>query len=443
MRTLPMQWRSFGVLSLVILCAAGMVYYHLGLFVPRVMEIRAAEGFGNGYSFGADFYPIWLTSHESRLHHSDPYNPELTRQIQIGLFGRTVDARIFGAPPDYWTFAYPAFVDVLFCPLALLPFSVVRIGFAAILATLTAVSVVLWFRAINLRAGSVTFVPVMVLLTLSSYSVLEGIFALQLGLLVGFLLAAALAALVRNRLFLSGGLLALSLIKPQTMLLVAAYLFLWSFDQWRTRWRLVAGFFSVSALLGVSSLLVWPHWIPEWIHAISGYRQHSTPPLARYLLGHQIGSRLGPILILAFLVGAFMLAVRLRHASPASTGFALTVSLLLAITAIALLPGQAVYDHVVLLPGIIFIALSWRSFAASSQIFRVVLGVAALALFWQWMFAPVVIAMQPILSPQPFASALITLPLRTAPSIPFGVFALLGLMMRKEIRKQTAGGGND
>jgi hypothetical protein len=58
------------------------------------------------------------------------------------------------------------------------------------------------------------------------------------------------------------------------------------------------------------------------------------------------------------------------------------------------------------------------------------------------MFAPVVIAMQPILAPQPFASALITLPLRTAASIPFGVFALLGLMMRKEIQKHTAGGGN-
>ena len=30
--------------------AAGMVYYHLCLFVPRAMEVRAAQGFGNGYS---------------------------------------------------------------------------------------------------------------------------------------------------------------------------------------------------------------------------------------------------------------------------------------------------------------------------------------------------------------------------------------------------------
>jgi len=47
----------------------------------------------------------------------------------------------------------------------------------------------------------------LILLTLSSYAVLEGLFAEQLGLLVGFLLAASLAALVRERLFLSGSLL--------------------------------------------------------------------------------------------------------------------------------------------------------------------------------------------------------------------------------------------
>jgi len=42
-----------------------MLYYHLGLFLPAVLEIRAAKGLGNGYSFGDDFYPIWLTSREA------------------------------------------------------------------------------------------------------------------------------------------------------------------------------------------------------------------------------------------------------------------------------------------------------------------------------------------------------------------------------------------
>jgi hypothetical protein len=55
---------------------------------------------------------------------------------------------------------------------------------------------------------------------------LEGLFAEQLGLLVGFVLAASFAALLRQRLVLSGSLLALTLIKPQMMALVAAYLLL-------------------------------------------------------------------------------------------------------------------------------------------------------------------------------------------------------------------------
>ncbi len=428
-------WRQGVILLLSVLCAAGMVYYHLFLFVPRAIEVRAVQGFGNGYSFGADFYPIWLTSRQGLLHHRDPYSPEMTRQIQIGLFGRALDAGHPAASQDYRAFAYPAFADLLFWPLAFLPFPVVRIGLAVILPVATALSIVLWLRTFRLHASRVMLVSLMVL-TLSSYVVLEGLFAEQVGLLVGFLLAAALAALVDGRLFLSGGLLALTLIKPQMTALLAAYLLLWGFCEWRVRRRFVGGFLIVTALLGVSSLLVWPHWIGEWLHVVFGYRQYSTPPLVCYLLGNQMGSRLGPLLIAALLVTALALAWRMRHASPTSTEFALTISLLLAVTAITLLPGHAVYDHVLLLPAIILIALSCRDFAASSHVFRVVLGVTALALFWQWILAPVVIAMRPILSPQLFVAAVLTLPIRTAGSMPFGVCALLGLMMRQVTRKQ-------
>ena len=428
-------WRQ----SVIIVLSAGMVYYHLWLFVPRATEVRAAQGLGNGYSFGADFYPIWLTSRQGLLLHRDPYSAEMTRRIQVGLFGRALDAGNPAAPappapPDYRAFAYPAFADLLFWPLALLPFPVVRIGLAVILPAATALSVVLWLRAFRLRVSRVALASMM-LLTLSSYVVLEGLFAEQTGLLVGFLLAASLAALVNGRLFLSGSLLALTLIKPQMTALVAAYLLLRSFGQWRVRRRFVGGFFSVTALLGGSSLLAWPHWIGEWLQVMFGYRQYSTPPLVSYLLGNQIGSRVGPVLIAALLVSAIALAWRMREALPASAEFALTISFLLAVTTITLLPGHAVYDHVVLLPGVILIALSWRGFAASSRLFRVVLVAAALALFWQWIVAPVVIAMRPILSPRLFFSDVLTLPIRTAGSIPFAVFALLALMSREVMRK--------
>jgi hypothetical protein len=439
--TIDARSRNILVLIMVTFCAACMVYYHLALFVPQAHEVRAAQGFGDGYSFGADFYPIWLTSRASLLHDRNPYGPEMTRQIQIGLFGRPLDARNPAAPPDYRAFAYPAFVDVLFWPLSLLPFSTVRVGLAVILPAVTALSVVLWLRTLRLRVRPAT-VGVIVLLTLSNYAVLEGLFAEQIGLLVGFFLAASLAALVDGRLSLSGSLLALTLIKPQMTALVVAYLLLWSFDQWRARRQFVAGFLLTSTLLVASSLLVWPGWISQWVHVVFGYRQYSTPPLVGYLLGTHIGSRLTPFLLAMLLVSALAMASRRRRASPASTEFALTVSLLLAITTITLLPGHAVYDHVVLLPGILLIALSWRVFARSIPLFRVVLGVTALAFFWQWILAPAVIAARPIVSPQLFASAVLTLPIRTAASIPFGVLALLGLMMRQLPQKQIAGDRN-
>jgi hypothetical protein len=410
-----------------------MVYYHLAIFVPRALEVRVAQGYGRGYSFGADFYPIWLTSREGLLHHRNPYSPEMTRQIQIGLFGRPIDANAPAAPLDYRAFAYPAFTDVLLWPLALLPFSDVRVLLALIFPVITALSIVLWLRALRLRAGPVMLTAI-ILLTLSSYAVLEGLFAEQMGLVVGFLLAGALAALVSQKLWLSGSLFALTLIKPQMILLVAVYLLFWSLAQWRTRWRFVAGFLFVSVPLLASSLLVWPHWLPGWLRIMFGYRHYSTPPLVSYLLGNQLGSRLGPTVIATLLVSAVALAYRMRHASPDSAQFALTASVLLAITAITLLPGHAVYDHVVLLPGVILLAMSWRDFAASLP-FRLVLAISAFALFWQWMFAPAVIAVRPVLSHDFFILAVLTLPIRTAASIPFGVCGLLGLMLWKSLNK--------
>jgi hypothetical protein len=219
------------------------------------------------------------------------------------------------------------------------------------------------------------------------------------------------------------------------MALVAVYLLTWSFAQWPVRRRFVGGFLLVTSILGVSSVLVWPHWIPEWLGVVFGYRQYSTPPLVGYLLGNQLGARLGPVLITALLVSAIMLAWRMRCAVATSTDFALTISFLLGLTTITLLPGHAVYDHVVLLPGVILIAMSWRGFAASSRLFRAVLGVTALALFWQWILAPAVIAIRTILSAQ-LVPAVLTLPIRTAGAIPFGVCALLGLMLRQVMLRQ-------
>jgi hypothetical protein len=393
---------------------------------------------GGGYSFGNDFYPIWLTSRAALLRHQNPYAPEATREIQIGLCGRPVDRP--GDPPrDYRAFAYPAYVDLLFWPLACLPFPLVRIGLAIVLAALTVLSIQLWLSALQLRISS-SLLAILILLTLSSYAVLEGLFAVQAGLLVGFVLAASFAALANNRLFLAGSLFAFTAIKPQMSVVVGVYLLLWSFSRWRERRRFTYGFLMWSAVLVGFSLLVWPHWIPQWLHVLSGYGGYSPPPLITYSLGPRLGPQLGPFVVIALLGVAVVLMWRMRRIAASSPSFLLTVSLLLAMTSITLLPGQAVYDHVVLLPGILIILWTWRDVVLTSRAFAVVLAVAALALFWQWIVVIPLLASRYFLTPaQFFSDSVFLLPLHAAASVPLAVSAVLGYTMRHAMREKSPG----
>lgn len=423
---------------LALLLAAGMTYYHFGIFVPHALERRAAKGLGGGYSFGNDFYPIWLTAREALGRHTSPYTPQMTREIQTGLFGRPLDQRNPQDPPsDYRVFAYPAYVDLLFWPLSPLPFPVVRIALAIGLAALTAFSIPLWLRALRLRA-STSAMAILILFTLSSYAVLEGLFAGQVGLIVGCLLAASLAGLAEGRLFVSGSLLAFTLIKPQMSVVVAVYLLLWSASNWRERRVFAQGFFVWSgALLGLS-VLVWPKWIPQWLHVLAGYGGYSPPALISYSLGPRLGPWMGPPLVVVLLAAALILIWRMRSLAAASPQFMVTLSLLLALTSITLLPGQAVYDHVVLLPGLLLALWKWRAVAASSRAFAVVLAAAALALFWQWIVVIPMLACRFLLSTaQFFGSGLYLLPFHAAASVPLALAAVLGYLMRAVMRAET------
>lgn len=417
-------------LTLAVVGAAAMVYYHLGLFMPRVEKAQAAKHLAGEYSFGNDFYPIWLTSRRWLRERRDPYSPALTREIQIGLLGRPLDSRFPTDPPsDYRAFAYPAFTDLLFWPVSEIPFRTLRIVWCVLLTGLLAATVVSLVRALSWHVSGV-LLTIMILLTVCSYQELEGLYAGQLGLLVGFLLAASLLALLRNRLLLAGTLLALAMIKPQMVLLAVLYLLLWSAHDWRRRRRFVVAFVWTMLLLIAASLAVWPRWIQSWVNVIVGYPRYSTPPLAKEVLGSSLGSHAGTPLIILLLVTALVLAWRGRAAAAGSYEFWLTMSTLLAFTTITLVPGQSVCDHVILLPGILLLACSNESHK-STRIFLVLFAIGAALLLWPWLAAVGLVVLRPFLRPELFYSkALFALPLRTAAAFPFVVLGLLVLAIR-------------
>ena len=422
-------------LALALLGAAAMLYYHAKIFLPRSREVSLAKGLGGGYSFGNDFYPVWLTSRECMHRSCDLYGMEMTREIQRGLFGHPLNPRSPTGPlDDYRTFAYPAFTDLLFWPAAELSFPIVRIALAILLAALTAVSLILWPRALSLHL-SWHWLAVAALLTLGSYPVLEGLYAGQLGLFVGFLLASSMLALQRGRLPLAGALLALTTIKPQMTLLAIFYLLLWTSQNWRARRSFCFGLFSTGILLMASALVVWPRWIQSWAHVVAGYHRYAKPPLVREVLADLLGtSAAGPatlVMILILLIAVVALAWRNRKAAAGTVEFWITVTVSLAVTTVTLLPGQALHDHVILLPGIFLLALRRKTWA-SNWTSKVLLGIAVGVLLWPWIAALGLITLRSVLTHQQFYSkAVFVLPLRTAAPFPFVMLGLLALAARR------------
>jgi lysylphosphatidylglycerol synthetase-like protein (DUF2156 family) len=189
-------------------------------------------------------------------------------------------------------------------------------------------------------------------------------------------------------------------------------------------------------VLIATSLAVWPHWIGSWMHVVLAYPRYATPPLGGELLGTRSGSYGADAATMIFLTVALVLAWRSRTAALGSREFWLTLSLLLAIATISILPGQSVCDHVILLPGI-FLLGSAKEPQRRSPIFRALLAIGAGVLLWPWIASAALIALHPFVSPEHFYSkAVFALPLRTAAAFPFVVLGLLTMARRAYFLQQ-------
>jgi hypothetical protein len=430
----PQTRRRFvrGVVMLI-LAAVGsgsMLYYYLAFFTPRVLQAHAASNLAGGYEFGHDLYPVWLTAHDCIPMPCDPYSPEMTRKIQQGLFGRNLDPRIASDPPlEYRAFAYPAFTSLLLWPLSQIPFPAARVLAVVVLVALTTASVFLWMQALSLRPASFSMAAI-VLLVLGSYPVLEGLYAGQLGLLVGFLLAASLLALQRGWPLLAGAIMALTAIKPQMTVLAAVYLLIWSWHKWRERGRFCIGLFSTILFLISAAMLVWPRWMQSWVASMVGYHHDAGPALAGEIL--HLGTNLRASAALAAIALLLTLALSWSRRSEAtdSVEFWLTLSLAWCITAVTLLPSQGFQDQVVLLPGIFLVSYRWRELS-STWTYKAVLVVGAAVMMWPWLAAFGLIASRPLLAAQQgYSRALFALPIRTAAAFPFVLLGALALSLR-------------
>lgn len=405
--------------AFALLLAASMWFYVKGILIPY-QEADAAR-FSRPRGNLSDLYPRWLGARELLLHHRDPYSRQVTREIQMGYYGRLPDPSRPNDPKDQQGFAYPVYVAFLLAPFLHLDFAPLRAGFTWVLAGLIVATVLLWAKALRWQlsaSGKVIFV----LLVIGSFPAAQGIKLQQLTVLVSAVLAAAAAALAAGWLSLAGLLLALSTIKPQLVVPLLIFLFLWVIGDWPRRWPLLASFsLAMACLLGASQWVL-PGWMGKFIAALAAYRQYTggtsiltallTPP------GGMIVTA-GLLLILA------VLGWKLRQVPAGSPPFNLLLSLVLAVT-VVIIPTWAPYNQLLLLPALILLVRDWRRLVRFGRLSRLLYLLVVALVAWPWL-ATLYLSGAWFLQPPAVVQRGWTLPLYTSMLIPFGVMALLGI----------------
>jgi hypothetical protein len=410
--------------------AAGLVAAGGWLYVQRVLiahQISYAETHNRPRGNLSDLYPRWLGARELLLHRRNPYGADISREIQAGYYGRPLDASRDSDPKDEQGFAYPIYVVFFLAPTVGLHFAIVQKSFFWILALLTCASVLLWLRILRWPAAgscslslSLSLQISLVLLTLGSLAVIQGLKLQQISLMVVGLLSVAMLLFVRDHPVAAGILLGVATIKPQLVLPLLCWLALWTFTDWRGRYRWVVSFFLTMAILCAGSEWLMPHWVPRFWQAVRDYQRYTA---GMSILDSLVGTPVSWILELIALAATIRACWRERREPADSAAFAFMLCLMLAVT-VLLLPSSSTYNQVLLLPALLLLVKDWRNIWRRSAAMRVLYALLAGLVGWPWISSVALAALSFILRPSSFDRAW-ALPTWTLAPIPVALAALM------------------
>jgi hypothetical protein len=400
------------------LLAASMWFYVDHVYLGH--QLAEATANDNPQGIFSDFYPRWLGAREMLLHHRNPYSLEVTRDIQIGYYGRPLDPRRPGDPKDQMGFAYPLYVVFLLAPTITLPFPALRVAVHWFLILLTASSIPLWLRVLRWRA-SLPITTILVMLTLGTLPVVQGIKLEQLTLLVGGMVAGSACLLVSDYLVLAGILLAFATIKPHLVLLMTAWLILWACGNYRERRRFLWSFGVTMTILCAGAEVVMPGWVREFVKALAAYREYTGRPVS--ILAIFTTPALSLFLSVLMLVGLAVACWRARRVSADHPAFAFVFSLVLVVT-LAVIPMTSLYNQILLLPAILLLVRHRAFLWGRDRLTRLIGIIAGSLIYWPWLAALVLSVASLFMAPEVVQKAWAA-PLWTSMTIPLGVLLLL------------------
>ena len=415
--SLLFRFRAWLLPLLAIVCAGGMWTYVNRVMISHQISDAAAHGRPRGNL--SDLYPHWIGARELLLHGRDPYSPEVTREIQQGYYGRSLDPARPGDPKDQQGFAYPAYVAFYLAPTIQLPFELVREGFFWVLLGLTLAAIPLWLRVLRWSVPVWAQVSLMVF-TVGSLTVVQGLKLQQMTLLVVALLAVAIALLASDWPIAAGIVLALTTIKPQLVWLLLLCLMIWTLADWRRRYRWAASFLLTMAILWVASEWCLPHWIFRFVEAMHRYLNYTD---AVSILDLTVPAPWGWMLRVFVVAATLRIAWQNRRFAADTPAFAATVSLALAVTVIVI-PSYALYNQVMLLPALLMLLRDRQTIWNRNRVSRVLLSLAAILLLWPWLASIVLACLSFVLAPELIERAWMV-PGWTVLQIPLVVAALM------------------
>jgi len=367
-----------------------------------------------------DLYPRWVGTRELLIHGRNPYSPEVSHEI----LGRVViQDETSGRVVDEQRFVYPIYVVFLMAPTIYMDFSKVQFWAPFVLGAFAVVTVLCSMAILDWHVPWPTGVT-LILFTVSSPQIVQGMRHQQLALVVACLLTAGAWLVHKGHLGTAGVLLAFSTIKPQMALLPLIWFLLWGAGEWRTRWRLFVGFgATLMLLIGGGELLV-AGWLWDFFAAIAAYRRYfPTSSLPRLLLGDGIGIALSCIIVIWLLVFGW----KHRKVNCDSWEFAWVFSAFLMGTLLAF-PLFTPFNQALLILPATLLVREWKAIPRLGRIVFITF------VSWPWVTSIAILLLRPPLNP---ASQLPVLPALASSAVPLLLPVLL--FMRQTTGKALVG----
>ncbi len=363
------QQRTFLVFILIVIVALGVL---IGLFTANLRFVETNPG-------GNDFLVHWVGARAFLIDGESPYTDAVARDIQVLAYGRPARSG-----EHELRVAYPFYSVAVFAPFALIAdFPTARAVWMTILEVSLILLAFVGIRLTNWRPGLLVLLSYF-LFALIWYHAVRPLINGNAVILVALLVASALLAIKNGRDELAGLLMAVSTIKPQVVLLIFIFIFIWGISH--RRWLLVGWMVGGVAFLTGIGMIFLPNWILQNIWEIlryPGYNPPGTLGAAFDTWMPAIGTRLG--LGFTIVLGVVILLEWRAALGKEFRWFLWTASLTLVISGwigIQTDPG----NFIAMFPGLVLIFAIWEErWGPSASIGTIVSEVLLFVGLW-WLF---------------------------------------------------------